>query len=279
MHAKKHKWKPGLWLCYAIAILLALTALFPLVWMVFSSFKPKSEIFVLPFRLLPQTWTLKNYGTVLNDEYVKFFRSLFVTFGVSCSGVFLSLMNNTMAGYVFARMNFIGKKILWPYCLVSMFVPGISIQITSYLVVNALGMVDTVWALIIPGATAGYNIFFFRQFFLNMPASLEDAARVDGCGRFRIFWQIFLPMSKAPLVVMGAGCFIGYWNAYLWPAIVVTKPEIMQCMQIIRMLSTSYGNDYGAILAGSAMAVVLPVGVFCVFQRYIVQGFVLSGIK
>lgn len=275
----KNKVTVGLVFCYGISILLALVALFPLVWMIFASFKPKSEIFVLPFQMLPKVWTVSNYETVLGDGYVQYFRSLLITFLVSCSGVLLSLTNNTMAGYVFARMNFYGKKFLWPYCLVSMFVPGISIQITSYLVVNALGMVDTVWALIIPGATAGYSIFFFRQFFLNMPASMEDAARVDGCGRFRIYWQIFLPMSKAPLVVMGAGCFIGYWNAYLWPAIVITKPELMQCMQIIRMLSTSYGNDYGAILAGSAMAVVLPVTVFCIFQRYIVQGFVLSGIK
>lgn len=275
----KRRMTVGLLLCYMVAVCLALAALFPLVWMAFSSFKDKQEIFVLPFKMLPATWTTANYRTVLESGYVRFFQSLLVTFFVACCGVALSLLNNTMAGYVFSRMRFYGKRFFWPYCLVSMFVPGISIQITSYLVVNELGMVDTLWALIVPGATAGYSIFFFRQFFLNMPASLEDAARVDGCGRFRIYWQIFLPMSKAPLVVMGAGCFMGYWNAYLWPAIVITKSELMQCMQIIRMLSTNYGNDYGAILAGSAFAVIPPLVVFCVFQRYIVQGFVLSGIK
>lgn len=276
---RRKKLNLGLFLCYLIATILALSALFPLIWMVFSSFKPRQDIFVLPFRLFPRVWTTDNYNRILQDGYVRFFRSILITFIISCSGVFLALTNNTMAGYVFARMNFYGKKILWPYCLVSMFVPGISIQLTSYLVVNSLGMVDTVWALIIPGATSGYSIFFFRQFFLNLPSSLEDAARVDGCGRFRIYWQIFMPISKAPLVVMGAGCFIGYWNAYLWPAIVITKPQLMQCMQIIRMLSTSYGNDTGAILAGCTIAVILPITVFCIFQRYIVQGFVLSGLK
>lgn len=276
---KSKKMTIGLAACYLIAFLLAVAALFPLVWMIFASFKPKTQIFVLPFRLLPRAWTLANYQKILASGYAKFLQSIMITFLVSSLGLCLSLVNNTMAGYAFARMRFYGQKFLWAYCIVSMYVPGMTILITSYLVVNALGMVDTLWALIIPGATGGYSIFFFRQFFLNMPASMEDAARIDGCGRFRIYWQIFLPMSKAPLVVMGAGCFIGYWNAYLWPALVITKANNMQVMQIIRMLSTNYGNDYGAIMAGTTLAVIIPIAVFCVFQRYIVQGFVLSGLK
>lgn len=269
----------GLILCYAVSFLLACVALFPLIWMVFSSFKPKTQIFVLPFTLLPKEWTTANYAKILTSSYADYFHSIRLTFFCSVCGVALSLTNNTMAGYVFARMRFYGKKFLWAYAIATMYVPGLTILITSYLVVNSLGMIDTLWALIVPGATGGYSIFFFRQFFLNLPSSLEDAARIDGCGRFRIYWQIFLPLSKAPLVVMGAGCFLGYWNAYLWPALVATKAENMQIMQIIRMLSTSYGNDYGAILAGTTMAVVIPITVFCIFQRYIVQGFVLSGLK
>lgn len=262
-----------------ILLIVAVTAIFPLVWMILASFKARTEVFAVPLKILPETWRLDNFRYVFNDSSQNFAVSMLVTLLVSVSAVILSLLVNTMAGYVFARTEFYGKRFFWGYCIVSMFIPGLTIMLTSFLVVNALSMLNTVFVLILPGLASGYNIFFFRQFYLNFPLALEDAARIDGAGRLRIYLEIFLPMSKAPLVVLGAGVFMGYWNSFLWPSLTVNHPYLMQIMQIIRSMSSVYATNYGAVMAATTVAILPPLILFFIFQRYIVQGVVLSGIK
>lgn len=262
-----------------IAISIGFLALFPLIWMALASFKNKKEVFATPLRIFPTVVTFDNYKAIFGDKAMSFFNSITVTFLVSVIAVFLALLINMMAGYVFARMNFYFKKFLWVYCIVSMYIPGMTILLTSYLVVHSLGMIDTLAVLILPGVVSGYSIFFFRQFFLNLPLSLEEAAMIDGAGRVKIFFRIFVPLSKSPMVVLGAGCFIGYWNSYLWPSMTITQSKYMQVMQIIRSMKSVYSTNYGAIMAGTAIAVIPPILMFFIFQKHIVKGVVLSGLK
>ena len=133
--------------------------------------------------------------------------------------------------------------------------------------------------LILPGLAGAYAIFFFRQFFLNMPMAVEEAALIDGASRFRIFWNIFIPNAKSPYVIMGTGAFLGYWNSFLWPAMTVTSSKYMQVMQVIRSYNNMYANKYGIVLAGSLLAALPPIICFLCFQRYIVKGLMISGIK
>lgn len=264
---------------YFVAAAVALISLFPLAWMFLASFKTKTEVLATPLKFFPKKWITTNYKAVLFSDKNPLFQAMLVTFAVAALGVLLSLLVNMMAAYVFARLEFYGKKFFWAYCILTMYIPGLTILITSYLVVYELHMIDTFWVLLIPGIAGGYNIFFFRQFFLNIPASLEDAARIDGCGRFRIFVKIFLPLSTTPMVVQGAGIFIGYWNSFLWPSMTVTNKSIQQVMPIIRSFQTDYGAEYGRIMAATCIAVIPPVLLFIIFQKYIVKGFVLSGLK
>jgi multiple sugar transport system permease protein len=266
-------------ICSIIAISVALLGLFPLVWMVLASFKNKKEVLATPLRIFPSVFTMENFQKIFDDKTISFTRSLFVTFFVAAVAVFLSLLINMMAGYVFARMNFYFKRFFWVYCILSMYIPGMTISLTSFLVVQKLGMLDTLAVLILPGVVSGYSIFFFRQFFLNLPSSLEEAAMIDGAGRIRIFFSIFLPLSKSPMVVLGAGCFIGYWNSFIWPSMTITTPKYMQVMQIIRSMRSVYATDFGAVMAGTAIAVIPPIVLFFIFQKQIVKGLVLSGLK
>ncbi len=266
-------------ICSIIAISVALLGLFPLVWMVLASFKNKKEVLATPLRIFPSVFTMENFQKIFDDKTISFTRSLLVTFFVAAVAVFLSLLINMMAGYVFARMNFYFKRFLWVYCILSMYIPGMTISLTSFLVVQKLGMLDTLAVLILQGVVSGYSIFFFRQFFLNLPSSLEEAAMIDGAGRIRIFFNIFLPLSKSPMVVLGAGCFIGYWNSFIWPSMTITSPKYMQVMQIIRSMRSVYATDFGAVMAGTAIAVIPPVVLFFIFQKQIVKGLVLSGLK
>ncbi len=263
-----------------IAVIVALISLFPLIWMLLSSFKSGKEVLKAnPLRFFPTQWITDNYKDLFENTSYPFLQSMKSTAFVAITAAFLSITINSMAAYAYARLDFTGKKWLWRLSIFTMYIPGITILITSFVVVSKLGMIDTYWVLIFPGLAGGYAIFFFRQFFLNMPMAMEEAALIDGATRFKIFIKIFLPNAKSPYVIMGTGAFLGYWNSFLWPAITVTKSNLYQVMQVIRSYNNMYANSYGVVLAGSILAALPPIIVFLCFQRYIVKGLVISGIK
>lgn len=259
--------------------LMVFMAAFPFFWMILSSFKGRREIFAIPLKIFPASFNPANYRQVFTDTAYPLLDAMGITLVVASAAVILSLVLNMMAAYSFARLAFRFKKALWVVCISTMFIPGIAILITSFLVVNGLKMLDTIWVLILPGLVSGYSIFFFRQFFLNMPNSIEEAALIDGCSRFRIFWAIFVPMSVSPMVVMGAGTFIGYWNSFIWPSMTISNPRLMQVIQVVRSYTSFYGANYGAVLAAACVVVLPPVILFFIFQKRIVAGVVLSGLK
>lgn len=263
-----------------IAIFVTIISIFPLVWMIISTFKNSKEILKAnPLRFFPTVWTTENYSKLLSDTTYPFIQAFFSTSFVAISSAILSVTINSMAAYSFARLEFLGKISLWRYTIFAMYIPGITILVTSFVVVNHLGMLDSYSVLILPGLAGAYSIFFFRQFFLAMPMAVEEAALIDGASRFRIFWNIFIPNSKSPFVIMGTGAFLAYWNSFLWPAMTVTSPKYMQVMQVIRSFNNMYANSYGVVLAGSAIAALPPVICFLIFQKHIVKGLMISGIK
>ena len=267
---------------YTLALLVVAIILFPIVWMVMAAFKNRVELWAIPNQFFPEEWTLDNFKKVftLNLNGYNFGSSLLWTMIVAVSATALSLFINMMAGYVFARIEFRGKNFLWWYMLITMFSPGITILLTSIRVVNILGMSDTPWVLILPGVVSAYNIFYFRQFFLGMPKSLEDAALLDGLNHFGIFWHIFAPMSVTPMVVIGVSVFMGYWNSFMWPTLtVVDNPKIAQITQIIRVLNDAFGGDYGVVVAASLMAIAIPLALYLIFQRKILEGIATTGLK
>lgn len=262
---------------YAVCVFVIFLALLPLTWMLLASFKNDAEVYAVPLKFFPTKWMVSNYQRVITIEFGK---SFITTLEVTLPAVALSLAINTMAGYVFARLDFYGKKLLWVYCLIGMFVPGITTQLTSFLVVNKLRMLDTYWVLLLPGLANSGTIFFYRQFYLNIPNSLEDAARIDGCGRFRTYASIFLPMLKGPLVVTGMGCFMGYWNSYMWQALTIPSgSRWQQVQQVIRNYNSVYASEYGMTMAATCLSLIPPIILFMVFQKYITKGYVLSGVK
>lgn len=264
----------------AIALVMSAISLFPLVWMILSSFKNAKEVLKAnPLRFFPTVWVSTNYQKLLEDTTYPFLQAMKSTGFVAISAALLSIAINSMAGYAYARLNFRGKTVLWRISVFTMYIPGITILVTSFVVVNRMGLLDSYAVLILPGLASAYAIFFFRQFFLNMPMATEEAALIDGATRFRIFYSIFIPNAKSPYVIMGTGAFLGYWNSFLWPAMTVTSARYLQVMQVIRSYNSMYFNNYGVVLAGSALAALPPVIVFLIFQRHIVRGLMISGIK
>jgi multiple sugar transport system permease protein len=191
----------------------------------------------------------------------------------------LSLVVNSMAAYAFARLEFVGKRFWWVYCILPMFIPMMAILLTSFVVVSKLGMLNTMAVLIIPGVASAGQMFFLRQYYLNFPIAVEEAAMIDGASRWQIFAKVFLPQSAAPFVVVGIGSYLAYWNAYVWPILTITDPNLTQIMQFLGTFRSERGVQWGLLMAGSTLASLPTIVLLLVFQRFIVNGVRISGIK
>ncbi|UFU04973.1 carbohydrate ABC transporter permease [Ruania halotolerans] len=264
---------------FLLAAIIIMAALFPLAWMAISGFKARNEVVTSPFQFFPDVWMPQNYTEILADP--SFTRALAVSFAGAVAFATLTLAVNSMAAYAFARLDFAFKNVLWVAVLSTMFIPQMAILITSYIVVTRMGMLNTFWVLLVPGAAAGIHTFFIRQFYLGIPSSLEEAALLDGAGRWRIFTLIFLPMSKPVFVVVGITSFLVFWNAYVWPVLTITEPDspLTQIQQYLATFRSERRVEYGLLLAGSTMAAMPVIVLFLIFQRYIISGIRISGIK
>lgn len=262
-----------------LAAAFVIAALFPLLWLAISGFKARTEVLKTPFQFFPDVWLWSNYTEMLANE--SFMRAMGITFGGALVFAALSLVVNSMAAYVFARLEFAFKKTLWVTVITTMFVPGMAILLTSFLVVAQLRMLDTLWVLILPASASAVHIFFLRQFYLGVPIALEEAALLDGCNRWQIFLRIFVPMSGPPFVIVGMTSFLAYWNAYVWPAMTISDQNLFQIQQILVAFRGTAGrfSDMGLLMAGSMIAAIPAIVLFLLFQRYIIAGAKIGGMK
>ncbi|WP_431278985.1 carbohydrate ABC transporter permease [Leifsonia poae] len=260
-----------------LIVLISVSVMFPLAWMAIAGFKGKTEVLKSPFQFFPEVWRFDNYVKILQDP--EFSRAMVITFVGALIFTALSLAINSLAAYAFARLDFKGKKFWWVYCIMPMFIPMMAILLTSFMVVSALGMLNTLAVLIIPGVASAAQMFFIRQFYLGFPVAVEEAALIDGASRWQIFLRVFLPQSAAPFVVMGIASYLAYWNAYVWPILTITDPNLTQIMQFLGNFRSDRGNDWGLLMAGSTLAALPTIALLLIFQRYIVNGVRISGIK
>ncbi|OZB95386.1 carbohydrate ABC transporter permease [Paenibacillus sp. XY044] len=260
-----------------ITCLITVMALFPLLWVIIAGFKEKAEVLATPFRFFPKKWMVQNYTDILGDP--AFLKSMAVTFGGAVLFAVLSLVVNSLAAYVFARLEFRLKGFLWVYVIITMFIPGMAILLTSFIVVNKMGMLDTLAVLVLPGVASAGHMFFVRQFYLNIPLALEEAALIDGAGRIRIFTHIFIPMSFPVFVIVGIGSYLAYWNSFVWPTMTVTNPDLFQIMQYLYTFRSERSTEMGMLMAGSALSCLPTIILFLFFQKHIISGIKISGLK
>jgi multiple sugar transport system permease protein len=259
------------------ATVFVAAALFPLAWMVIAGFKSRTEVIQTPFQFFPEVWKWENYVQILADP--TFLRTMVWTFGGALLFAALSLAVNSMAAYAFARLEFPFKRTLWVVVITTMFIPGMTILLTSFIVVTRMQMLDTLAVLVIPGAASAAVIFFIRQFYLSIPSSLEEAAMLDGCGRFAIYLRLFVPLSKPPFVVMGITAFLAYWNSYVWPILTIVTPERFVVQQYLATFRSERTTELGLLMAGSTLAAAPVIILFFLFQRQIIGNIKMAGLK
>ncbi|MBZ9935192.1 carbohydrate ABC transporter permease [Mesorhizobium sp. BR1-1-16] len=257
--------------------LLALAVVFPFIWMLFTSLKPESEIATFPPQLLPHRWTFENYENVWTR--IPFAR-LFLNSILFAGGVtIVSLLLDSMAAYALARLQFRGRNVIFVLILVALMLPFQVMFVPLFVTVHDLHMLDSYSGLIVPRATNAFGIFMLRQFFVTLPKELDEAARIDGCGEFGIYWRIILPLSGPAIATLAVFHFMYNWNDFLWPLLITSSMEMRTLPAGLALFVGSHVVEYGVVMAGAVLAL-LPLLVAFVFaQRTFIQGIAMSGIK
>lgn len=262
---------------YIVLILMAFIMILPFVWTFLTAFKTQSEALEVPPQILPSSWSFRNFEAVMNAlPFANFFINTFLMVLFRVLG---SVFFSAMAAYAFARLEFPGKNLLFGVILLQMMVPGQIFILPQYMIVSKLGWLNSVKALILPGIVSTFGTFLLRQFFMGLPKDLEEAAVLDGCSTWKIFWSVMLPLTKPGLVSVAIFTALFAWKDLMWPLIVNMSLEKMTLSSGLVNLMGQYSVDYPQLMAGSLIAIVPMIILFLIFQKQFVEGIATSGSK
>lgn len=261
----------------AVAIIIGLIMIFPLVWMVFTVFKTNADATSGTPTLLPRVFTMQNFADIWTQiPYAKLYLNTIIFAGVVA---FISLTFDAMTGYALARFDFPGRNAVFIGMIIIMLVPYPSVIIPLFEEMTAIGLDHTLAGMIIPRLSNAFGIFFMRQFFLSLPKDLEEAARVDGAGELRIFVKIMLPLTKSALLTLGLFHFQYNWNDLLWPLVMSSDIENATLPAGLALFTGQHIVQYGLLMAGSVLALLPLVIFFLAIQQTFVEGIATTGSK
>jgi len=261
-----------------LALLLGVVVMFlPLVWIVLSSFKPLSEIYLIPPSFLPHRWIIANYEEAL--QRFPFLTYLLNSVAVTVGATLLTLVINSMAAFALSKYVFRGRDMIFLLVLSTIMVPIQVIMIPVFLVIAHLGLVNTLWGLIIPPAATPTGVFLLRQYMLTIPDELIQAARIDGAGEWRIFAQIVVPLSKPALAVLAILSIVWRWNDFLWPLIVINNPHLFTLQLGLARFQGAQATDWNDLIAMTVLIIVPVTVIFAFLQRYLVSGIATTGLR
>lgn len=261
---------------YVLLALGGLIMLFPYAWMIATSFKAPGTAYNLS--LIPEAFSVEHYQELLSASLLpRWYLNTLIVTGVSTTSV---VFFSALAGYVFAKYSFPGKEIMFTAILASIMIPTEMMIVPWYSGIARLGWIDTLTAVLVPNMLSAFGVFVMRQFIANIPDELLDAGRLDGVSEFGLFWRICLPLARPALAVVAIFTFLGNWNDFLWPLIVTNSGSMLTLQVGLSQLSAQeVGKDWGGLMAGAALASVPMLIIFLIFQRQIVRGMTLSGLK
>ncbi len=260
--------------CLFVAILIWVV---PFAWAIDTAFKPESQTTTVPVSWLPTHWTWDAFTSVLRAGSLPrwFFNSLLTSVTITVVTVLFS----SMAAFSISRVPFRGRNLVFWLIIAGIMVPTEALIVPLFMEINSFHMINTYWAIILPQLASPIAVFIFKQFFDGVPHELEEAAVLDGASRFRIYWQIWMPLSRPAIAAVTIFTFISSWNNFLWPLIAVTGTDMMTIPVGVATVQSAYGVHYAQIMATSVLAALPLILLFVFFQRQIVQGIASTGIK
>ncbi|MDG4596086.1 MAG: carbohydrate ABC transporter permease [Candidatus Contendobacter sp.] len=276
MNRRLHRLLPALLAHGALAV-GAVLALLPLWWMLAASLMPAGEANHYPPRLWPSMVTFEHYAALFTR--LDLGRYLFNSALLASAVTVIALFINSMAGYAFAKFRFRYRDRLFQGLLAAMVIPAQVAMLPLFLLLKQFGLINTYWGVIIPGMASIFGIFLIRQYLLAIPDSLLDAARMDGAGEFRIYWSLILPLCRPILVTLAIFTFLGAWNDFMWPLIVLTDSSKHTLPVALANLLGEHVQDTELMMAGSVLTVLPVMLLFVVLQKYYIAGILLGGMK
>ncbi|MGJ5628437.1 carbohydrate ABC transporter permease [Nostoc sp. CALU 1950] len=265
-------------LLYVLLTLYAIITLIPFLWALSASFKPLTEIVSGEPNFLPKNFTLDNYKQIFLQEPL-FWRWLFNSVAIAISVTLLNLLLNSMAGYALARLRFVGKRFWFFLILAVLAVPAQITLIPTFLILKAIGWLNSYQGMIVPSMVNATFIFMMRQFFVNFPKELEEAAQLDGLNTFGIFRHIVLPLAKPALAAQAVFVFMGSWNNFLLPIVILFDPEMFTLPLGLNTFKGQYISYWNYIMAASMVFTLPALGIYAFFNRYFIQSVTFTGGK
>jgi sn-glycerol 3-phosphate transport system permease protein len=264
---------------YVPIVLATLVVVLPLLWMVLASFKSPSELLTQDLDVLPNSLAPNNYAEAADT--VPFGRLFFNSVLVTAVGAVIKVVLAVLTAYALVFVRFPGKKIIFALVLATLMVPPQVSLLPNYVLITDLGGADTYWGIILPGLATGFGTFLLRQQFLTLPASIMEAAELDGAGHWKRLTRIVVPISTPAIATVALVSIVFEWNEYLWPLVIVSDPHMMTLPVGLTLLqnSESGADGYGLVMAGTVLVIVPVLVVFAAFQRYIVSGLTQGAVK
>ena len=266
--------------CFTVVVVVAALVLLPIWWIFRTSLMTNAEIYKFPPTFFPKNWLFSNYVETL--KYFKFWQDFKNTMIIIVPSVTAGTLTATLCGYAFARLRFPGKKFIFTLCVGSMFLPPMVTLIPLYIMwTRGLGLENTYWPLILPYFCGGgaFNIFLLRQFIMTVPRELDEAAKIDGAGFFRILTQIVVPAIRPAMIVVGLLLFIFIWNDLLQQMVYISKPEDFTIAVGLTIFRGAYKSDWASLMAATCMTFAPGVIFYLIGQKYFVEGIVMTGMK
>ncbi len=262
---------------YFMLIFWALLSFIPLTWLFITAFTPQDFIVRMPPKINIALLSLQNFIKLFErgQVFIWFFNSLYIACFVTVFNLFFS----SLAGYTLAKKIFPGRKTIFWMIISTMMIPGQVTLVPIFIMMTKMRLLDTHAALILPQVVSVFSIFLMKQYIQTLPSELEDAARIDGCSEFSVFWRIILPLCRPVLAVLGIFIFVGNWNNFLWPLIMLNTPGKFTIQVGLSTLQEQFTTDYGILMAGAAFAAVPMIIVFLSFQKHFIKGLTIGGVK
>ena len=264
---------------YSGLLLLTLVFVSPLLFMLSTSFKSNVESVSATPTWIPREPTTEGYRFMFSAPQTPVLRWFLNSLLAATGQAALIVVVASMAAYALARMEFRGRRVLTAVILATLFIPPVSLLIPNYVIISELGWLDSLQAVIVPGAAGAFGVFFLRQFFVSLPHELEEAALLDGANRFQIFLRVILPLSKPALATLALLSFLTNWNDFLWPLYVLFSPERLTLQPGLSTLQSAFTTNYATIMVGGVIASVPVLVMFFIAQRFVIEGVSRSGLK
>jgi multiple sugar transport system permease protein len=273
----KRKKLTGKIVSYIVLSLGAMIMVLPFIWMLSTAFKPQAEVFRLPPSLIGSRIEFGNFARVSNrfPFWLFFLNSL----KISAVVVFAQLITSSMAGFGFSRLKFRGRDLIFFFYLATMMIPAQVTIIPNFLLMGNLGLVNTHQALFLPALVSAFGTFLMRQFFITVPSALEEAAKIDGCTPFGVYWRVFLPLSTPMTATLAIFVLMGIWNDYYNPLIYITTIEKMTLPLGLALMQGMYSTDWTVLMAGTTLSLIPIITAFLLAQDLFVKGVMLTGVK